>query len=445
MSISDGSSDRSTVNGIGSGRVALGHKLLYGVAYLPVALATILSMTWIMMRYHPPASATASVTLVTGFAFGAAIILGRVVDAVADPLIGYWSDRVRSRWGRRKPFILVGGPLLAMAFLLLWTPPVQTGVATINAAYLGFAASFFFFAFTIVVCPYLAMLPEMTADPAERVSLGAWQGGFNVAGVVGGMILTGYLVTEYGYTTMALLYMPIIVLCAWAPLLVPTPVAAAEPSKMRLRQAISSTFGNAWFVPYVLSQLLFWLALGIVMAVALQLPVVRAGADEMRASLPLAGALLVAGLLFPAMRTLSVRFGKRRILLWAMLWMAVVMVPLAFAGSLPVPLDPLLQILLVMVLAGPSVAALFALPNPIVGDIVDYDQTLTGERREAIYFGVQGLLTKIGMGVGAALAAILLDLLGDDLTHQGGLVAAPLLSMVMALAAAFVFRRYPGE
>jgi len=174
MSSLDSGDEQSAVNG-GSGRVSLAHKLLYGMAYIPVALATVLSMTWIMMRYRPPASATASVALVTGFAFGAAIILGRVVDAVADPLVGYWSDRVRSRWGRRKPFILVGGPILAVAFLLLWTPPVQTGVATVNAVYLAFAASFLFFAFTIVVCPYLAMLPEITADPdripGDRVRL----------------------------------------------------------------------------------------------------------------------------------------------------------------------------------------------------------------------------------------------------------------------------------
>lgn len=425
--------------------VPLLHKFLYGLAYVPVGLSTIMVMTWIGMRYYPPETATAaSVALATEGAVAAALILGRVVDAIADPLLGYWSDRLRTRWGRRKPFILVGGPLLAVTFVLIWTPPVPA-LSAINAVYLGITASAFFFAFTVVVCPYLAMLPEITPDPAERVSLGAWQGGFNVLGTVGGMALTGYLVHSYGYRTMALVWAPVILLCAWAPLLVPTPVAAEEPSALPLRRAVASTFSNPWFPPYVISQLLFWLALSIVLMAGLQLPVARARVDEAVAGLPLAAALLVAGLLFPVMRTLAERVSKRRLLMGAMVWLGLMMVPLIFAGLLPLPLTAFQQMFLVMALAGPSVAALFALPNPMVGDIVDHDEELTGQRREAIYFGVQGLLVKAGTGVGAGIAVLLLGLFGNDATRQGGFIACPLVAMVLAWVAAAVLTRYRGD
>ena len=445
MSVPDGGAKRLSATDGPSVRVPLIHKFLYGLAYVPVGLATILTMSWIGMLYDPPAAAAGSVKLVTYAGLLIAVNFGRVVDAVADPLMGYWSDHVRTRWGRRKPFILVGGPLLAVAFALLWAPPAPAGIAFANAVYLAATLALFFFTFTVVVCPYLAMLPEITADPAERVSLGAWQGGFNVVGVVGGMILTGYLVGRYDYRTMGLIYIPIILLCAWAPLLVPTPVAAEKPSELPLKQSISSTFRNPWFRPYVTSQLLFWMALSIVIWSSTQLPIVRAGATEETTALPLAAALLVAGLLFPAMRSLADRFGKRAILLWAMVWMAVVMVPLIFAGTLPLPIAPMWQIAIAMLLAGPSVAALFALPNPIVGDIVDHDETLTGQRREAIYFGVQGLLVKAGMGVGGGLAAVLLGVFGAELARQGGFIACPIVAMVLVLAAAAIFRRYPGD
>lgn len=445
MSVSDDGRTDAPAAGGPSIRVPLKHKFLYGLAYVPVGLATILTMSWIGMLYFPTAAAAGSVKLVTYAGWVIAVNFGRVVDAVADPLMGYWSDRVRTRWGRRKPFILVGGPLLAVAFALLWAPPAPAGVAFANAVYLAATLALFFFTFTVVVCPYLAMLPEITADPAERVSLGAWQGGLNVVGVVGGMVLTGYLVARYDYRTMGLLYIPIILVCAWAPLLVPTPVAAQNASELPLRQAIKSTFRNPWFRPYVISQLLFWMALSIVIYSSTQLPIVRAGATEETTALPLAAALLVAGLLFPTMRSVADRFGKGAILLWAMVWMAVVMVPLMFAGMLPLPIAPMWQIAIAMLLAGPSVAALFALPNPIVGDIVDHDETLTGQRREAIYFGVQGLLVKAGMGFGLGLAGVLLDVFGDELTRQGGFVACPLVAMVLALIAAAIFRRYPGD
>lgn len=430
-------------------RVPLGHKLLYGVGYVSLGVTSIMVMTWIEERYLPTGTGgQAVVALVTGGAFLAALTVGRVIDAIADPLIGYWSDRTRTRWGRRKPFILVGGPLFALMFALMWLPPVQQADALPslwNAVYLALTASAFFFAFTVVVCPYLAMLPEITADPAERVSLGTWQGGFNVLGTVGGMVLAGYLVGAYGYRTMAVVLAPILLICLWIPLLVPTPVQAAAPCDFDLRRAIFSTLRNPWFPPYVFSQVCLWLSLSVVLAAALSMVKGLAGVGDDQAGLPVAAALLVAGALFPAMRPVAMRTGKRRLLLWGTIWFAVMMLPLMLLGRLPLPLSVFGQAVLIMGLAGPSVATLFALPNAMVADIVDHDESLTGQRREAIYFGVQGLLVKAGMGVGTGTAGLLLKWFGDTPQAPGGFIACPLLAMLLAGAAALILTRYPGD
>jgi GPH family glycoside/pentoside/hexuronide:cation symporter len=85
---------------------------------------------------------------------------------------------------------------------------------------------------------------------------------------------------------------------------------------------------------------------------------------------------------------------------------------------------------------------LFSLPNAIVADIVDRDEKSTGERREAIYFGVQGLLVKAGMGVGVSIAAALLWLFGAEVDRQGGYLACALAVTAISLAAAAVMTRY---
>ena len=433
-----------TPDGEAECRVRWWHRLLYGMGYLAVALTTDMTLTWLLKRYRPDPADTEWHVLASAGAFAAALFVGRLMDAVADPLVGFWSDRVQTRWGRRKPFILVGGPLLALMFVLVWTPPTPES-SMLNGLYLAVVASLFFFFFTIVVCPYLAMLPEITPDPTERVRITAWQGGFNVVGAVGGMLLAGYLIDQYGYLTMALCLAPAVLLCSWAPLLVPTPAEGSTPSDLPLTQALVLTFRNPLFVPYVVSQLLFWMALRVVLGVLPKMVEVRAQVHETQSGAIMAVALLSAAVLCPFVPMLARRLGKKRLLMAAMLYFAVVMVPLAFVGILPLPLGPLWQAGLLMVFAGPPVAALFTLPNAMVAEIVGCDEELTGQRREAIYFGVQGLIVKAGLGLGIGLAALECAWFGETAARQGGFVACPLTATVLAALAAAVLTKYRGD
>ena len=89
------------------------------MGYLSVALTTDMTLTWLLKRYRPDPADTRWNVLASAGAFGLAMVVGRVMDAVADPLVGFWSDRVKTPWGRRKPFIFIGGPLLAVMFVLV--------------------------------------------------------------------------------------------------------------------------------------------------------------------------------------------------------------------------------------------------------------------------------------------------------------------------------------
>ena len=101
---------------------------------------------------------------------GVAILLGKIWDAVNDPLVGALSDRTRSRWGRRRPYLLFGSVPFGVMFALLWiVPPIQNQV--LLCIYFALMYVLFDTAFTFIGCPYQALTPELTLDHDERTSL----------------------------------------------------------------------------------------------------------------------------------------------------------------------------------------------------------------------------------------------------------------------------------
>ena len=100
---------------------------------------------------------------------GLSLLIGKIWDAVNDPLVGILSDRTRTRWGRRRPYFLFGAIPYGVTFALLWNvPPIQNQLLLC----LYFAVMYILFdtTFTVVSCPYVALTPELTLDHDERTS-----------------------------------------------------------------------------------------------------------------------------------------------------------------------------------------------------------------------------------------------------------------------------------
>ena len=108
------------------------------------------------------------------------LFVGRSWDYVNDPIMGHLSDRTRTRWGRRRPFLLFGAIPFGLSFILLWLSPnfSQTGlIIYYSAAYIIYEAMA-----TVVYMPYYALTPELTEDYDERTKLTSFRMLFNILG-----------------------------------------------------------------------------------------------------------------------------------------------------------------------------------------------------------------------------------------------------------------------
>ncbi|MBV7255314.1 MFS transporter [Pacificimonas sp. WHA3] len=128
---------------------------------------------------------------------GLGVFIPRLWDMVTDPAMGWISDRTRSRWGRRRPYLLVGGIATATSFGLLFSAPDLPGEGW-NFAYVLIVYIFSATAYTVFAVPYLAMPAEMSADPHERAGIMAYRMTFAMTGVLIGAAAAPALVTWFG-------------------------------------------------------------------------------------------------------------------------------------------------------------------------------------------------------------------------------------------------------
>lgn len=421
-------------------RGSLAFALRYGSGYIGIGLVTQTMLVWLAYFYAPPAESGLTAMLPVTWV-GWAILLGRIVDGIADPVVGAWSDATRSSIGRRRPFLLWGALPLAASFAALWWAPLNLPDVG-RLVYLGVMVSLFLFFFTVYTAPYLALLPELATTRPARVRLATWQGVAQIVGLGIAMIGSGLLIDAFGFTVMGI----ILAVVALVSFLIPALTIREEPREHAPTPGMFSSIGltlrNRAFVYYVLSHLLFWIGFNAVVVAAPYLVTVIMGGSEADTSIALAVAFVVAVVSFPLIGRLSAARGLKFTMLLSMYALVAALVLWGFVGRWPGSVPVFWQGLAVFFVAGFSVGGLFVVPNALVAEIVDYDERLTGMRREAMFFGVQGLLVKIAMGFSTFGATQLLEVerfLGGQVA--GVSLVGPIAGLFV-LVGAFVFFGY---
>ncbi|HUK61096.1 MAG TPA: MFS transporter [Stellaceae bacterium] len=359
---------------------------------------------------------------------GTVLFVARAVDFLLDPLIGLGSDRIETRFGRRKPWIVVGAIIAGAALFALFAPPAGAG-----AAYLFLWLALLYLGFTAVQIPYTAWGAELVPDYHERTRITGLREGLTLAGIVttGALPVAATLMglsERRGMVAIALLAIlcggPAIALLAWR-----VPEGRVRENERVGRVDLRAMLANrpflrlfcAWFVnglatgvPAVLFP--FYLQYGLI-------------AGQMARGVMIFTYFAAGACAIPAWLVASRRFGKHRVWCCAMLMAmaAFVWVPLLQPGA-----DA--AFFVVCLVTGAALGADLALPPAMQADVVDLDNLRTGAARAGFYFAIWGMGTKLALGAAAGGAFYALDLVGFDPNGGNGPRALFALAATYALA-----------
>ena len=435
------------------GRLPLINKLLYTSDMVGSQAVAQTRNLWLLFFLAPPASVSLTAVVppidLGPFALDSRVLIGlvltagRFIEAFDDPIIGWWSDRTRSRWGRRLPFILLATPFYGIFFALLWITPVG-GASLVNAVYIFVILELFFLSNTLSGGPYESLLPEIARSHRDRMSIVGWQFYFGILGAALGLTLTGMIQDAFGFQVMGLViagsglvfrYLGLRGVWNHAPRETPT-------AQISLRDAFAATLRNKQFLYFIPTFVFFQLAVAMVIA---WLPFFVSEIIQ-----PANGGTATAILTVLALAAMSVSVvllwklsnarGKRWVYSACLLGSAIYLPFLYFAGFVP-GIPPLLQGAVMAFLAGLPMAGVNLMPRAITADITDYDEILTGMRREGMFFATQNLFEKVGSSFSALLLAVVL-LLGETASDPLGIRMVGPVAGVLAFLGFLLFQGY---
>ena len=415
-------------------------KLLWGVAGLGIEALRQSRTAWLVYFYAPPSdaghAARLSLVVVSLLLFG-----GKLIEAFADTLVGYWSDRTSSRLGRRLPFILLASPPMALFAVLLFAPPARLHGGSV-ALYFFLVLELFFLFNSLVSVPYEALMPEIALTSEERVSLSGWRVVLGVVGAGVGLIGSGLLISAFGYWVMALLMALLSlggryvgVAAVWKRARRDTP-----PAPLAFRATLRVTLANRPFLIFLFSSVLFSTALAMLIGL---LPyfvssVLRKDDTGTWASILTAVGIGSMTLAPPFFARLARRTSNEQAYLVAMLASTVAFPVLFFAGLLP-DISREVQALLALVIVGAPLAGVYLFPGPIIADLCDVEARLLGVRREGMFFSAQSFMDKVTEAFAPLLLGLIL-LLGNSREHLLGIRLVGPIAGLVVFAGFLLFR-----
>jgi len=427
-------------------RLSLGTKLGFGVCDLGG------NLFFTIMGFYLLFFLTDTSKLLAGLA-GTALLIGKLADAFVDPAVGFLSDRTRTRWGRRRPFMFVGCILLLFLMIVMYTNPhiasqlwlfIWTAVA-----YILLMASY-----SMVNIPYGALTPELSPDFDERTTLNAFRMTFAVVGTFIGAALVLPIVGAFTNKDLGWLAMGAIMGAVMTITALITVFTIREPAPKLIqqekpRERIFATYASALKLkPFLLA--MFTYASHIVGITIVQ------GAllyyfkyiynAEGKFQIALTIFLVCVVISIPVWTMISKRIGKKLSYNLGMGLFAAVVIAFFFVGK-----GRGVGVMYVtMAIAGLGNSTNYVMPFAILPDVTELDYSRTGVRREGVFYGLWNFTLKVGQAFATALIGLILAAFGyvpdaaQTATSQLGirLLVGPL-SAVFFIAGVVILSFYP--
>ena len=342
-----------------------------------------------------------------------AIFIGATWDYINDPLVGYLSDRTRSRWGRRRPYLLFGALPFGLAFMLLWWQPPLTTVPAL-ALYYAVAFSLFDTAASFVYMPFYALTPEITSDYDERTSLTSTRMFFSILGSLIAFTVPLAIVGAFNPENASRVLMMGVIfgLASAIPLwLAFWGTREREEFMHQPRSGFRESLRNSWRNRPFMFGLMLFMFNGVTMSiiqVVLLYYIKHVIQRESQSDLILGLIFVVAMLALPLWTWTSRHLNKRWAYILGIAFLAVVLLVLASLGpSTAMPL-----ILALCVMAGIGVSAMHVMPWAILPDAIEYGELKTGKRNEGIFYSLITLAQKVATSLAVPAALLILQATG---------------------------------
>jgi len=410
----------------------------YGSLAFPLAAAFIALQVFVPTFY----AESTGLSLTT---IGLVLLVARLCDTVTDPIVGYLSDITPTSWRRRKLFVVIATPLIAVSTFFLFNPPEGAGVT-----YLLMWTIAIYIAGTLSIVPLGAWGAELTSDYNKRSSIAGIRVAFGLTGSLVALLFAVVFSAEdsaqLGPTLSGITWLVIVTL------LIATVLAMVLVPDNKETELPENTLSAAWAVisrPTPFRQLLgsfFLNAVGNAIPASLFILFVThviGAPDEVGRLLFLY--FVCSAVSVPFWVALSKRLGKHQTWTIAILLAAAFFIWTPFLGN-----ESLGWFYLIVVVTGFATGADLVLPAAINGDLIEWDALQTGYRRPGLFFALWGTATKLSFALAIGIAFPLLDVMGFSATAendgnaiQGLAVLYGLPCIGFKLVALFLMRGYP--
>jgi GPH family glycoside/pentoside/hexuronide:cation symporter len=381
--------------------MSIWRRICYAAPFVGVGGLQFLTMMY-LMKY------ATDVLLIAPAAMGAIFGLGRVWDAMSDPLVGHLSDGTRSRWGRRRPWVVAAVLPLALAALAMWVPPALSGGALVT--WMAVAVLAYFTANTAFGVPHESWGTELSTDRHERTNIYAFRHVAYLLGMFGGVALVSVIVGSAVPRQAALVAVLVLIALSLigvslAARFVPNGRSEA-PRRVNAFAAMRVVWRNPHARRLLIVQFIERLGTASLSALGAYVAHYLVG-DESVLPLLLVFFAVPALLFVPVATRLARRFDKRAVWMASMALSAVGFGSLYFVGR-----GDTAWLCGCAAIAGIGDTCGSVVGSSMLGDVIDHDELETGERREGIYFALWGFAHKSAYGAALLVTGVALQLAG---------------------------------